>query len=41
MYCLFERTVKVIEYLDDNHGGLYPKLVEIDVNGWFFWSKIS
>jgi hypothetical protein len=31
-HCLFERIVKVVEYLEDNHGGLYSKLVKIDTN---------
>jgi hypothetical protein len=31
-YCLFEGTVKVIKDLEDNReGGLYSKLVKIDI----------
>ena len=29
---VFSNVQKVIEYLGDNHGGMYPKLVGIDVN---------
>jgi hypothetical protein len=32
LHCLFGGTVKVVECLADNHGGLYSKLVEIDVD---------